>query len=78
MTTQASNVLDQDMIDSLRRELHGNVFTNAANQLTSTFDDAVEFVTSPVQDMVYDSNIKTFVMGTLFGVVLTFIVRIAA
>jgi hypothetical protein len=76
VATQPGNVIDQDQIDSLRRELHGSVFSEAANQFTSTASDAVSYVTEPVREVFYQSETKAFAIGSIFGATLVIISKL--
>jgi hypothetical protein len=69
MATQVTNVMDQDAIDTLRRELHGNVFTETAHRIGNTSSDIASFVTEPAQEVWSNPEVRFFVLGTIFGII---------
>lgn len=75
MATMSQDVLPPDDLARLRAEARGAV-ENIKEQVTETTQDAVTFVTTPVQEVFNDTVIaKAFALGTAFGVLLTIIAK---
>lgn len=74
MATQADNVLDPDEISRLRASVRSGA-SNLAEQISEKVEDAVTFVTSPVEPIFYDPTAKAYALGLFSGVIISLLVK---